>query len=125
MSELNKKLVVGPGGTLTERTAVTGDKPEMIKKIPFIPSPGTLLVSKLAPQDFTTKSGLIIKGEDNKAVVVAVGPGVEFYEVGDVVTVNIGHGNIMFHYIAGELYAPLYPSSLIGKFTDEKIPVEQ
>jgi co-chaperonin GroES (HSP10) len=123
MKDLKKTLVVGPGGVMTEKNAVVGDEVKAIKKIPFIPSPGTLLVAKLAATDYETESGLVIKGEDNKAVVVAVGPGVEFYEPGDVVVVNVGHGNIMFHSICEELYAPLYPGSLIGKYTEEKIPV--
>ena len=84
----------------------------------------TLLVRQLPATQISTTSGILLPNtEEHRGVVVCVGENVTAYKPGDIVVINLAHGNIFQHYICGQLLAPMYQSTLLGKYSNHSLPV--
>ena len=125
MQDKKVKLSVGPGGQLNQTTTVEPSTEEFVTTIPFVPEANTLLVRQLPSTEMRTASGVILPPtqEEHRGVIVCVGENITAYKPGDIVVINLAHGNIFQHYICGQLLAPLYQSTILGKYTNYALPV--
>lgn len=114
------KLTVGANGALEE--VVTFAPTTALPRLKGKPAKGLVFVQKLADTEITLKSGIIIPAAaqfETRVVVVAVGEGVEDYQVGDVVTMSFGHGNPPIYTIEGEPVTPIYPNSIVWIYPEK------
>ena len=124
MQDKKVKLSVGPGGQLNQTTTVEPSTDAFVTTIPFVPEANTLLVRQLPATQISTTSGILLPNtEEHRGVVVCVGENVTAYKPGDIVVINLAHGNIFQHYICGQLLAPMYQSTLLGKYSNHSLPV--
>lgn len=129
MDNTVKKLSVGENGMLQESNIVRIQIPTELRKVDFIPNRGRLLLDPIPmKQGFeANQTGIIIPAKylqdpEMKGIVVAMAPGVEGFELGDVVCMGSDFQSLPNPtFIDGHAYMLVFEGSILGKYANLKV----